>query len=66
MQEQQPEQPSLLDRGKEALGRATRPVTSAIDSVTGRRLEAEVSEYSETFTKVALAMHQDLTALSAT
>lgn len=64
MQEQQPDQPSLLDRGKEALGRAARPVTSAMDSVTGRRLESEVAEYSETFTQVALGMHQDLAAVS--
>ena len=53
---------SWRDRGREVASRATRPVSSAADAVTGREVERQVAEYSETFTQVVLGLHEDLTA----
>ena len=56
------EKRSWRDRGKEVARKATRPVSSAADALTGREVERQVAEYSETFTQVVLGLHEDLTA----
>ena len=43
---------------------ATKPVASVTDAVTGRGLEQQVAEYSDTFTQVALGLHDDMAAAS--
>ena len=53
---------SWRDRGMDAARRATRPVSSAANAVTGKEVERQVAEYSETFTQVVLGLHEDLTA----
>ena len=58
------ERSSLMDRGKGAVRKVTKPLTDASDLITGRGLEQSVAEYSETFTQVVLGIHEDVTALS--
>ncbi len=53
---------SWRERGREAARRATEPLTTAADAISGRGIEKEVAEYSEVFTQVALGLHEDLTA----
>ena len=53
---------SIRQRAKAAARRVTKPITSASDVMTGRNLEHQIVEYSETFTQVVLGLHEDLTA----
>ena len=53
---------SWRERGREAARRATEPITTAADALSGRSIEKEVAQYSEVFTRVALGLHEDLTA----
>ena len=53
---------SWRERGREAARRATEPLATAADAISGRGIEKEVAEYSEVFTQVALGLHEDLTA----
>ena len=53
---------SWRERGKEAARRATEPLTTAADAISGRGIEKEVAQYSEVFTQVALGLHEDLAA----
>ena len=53
---------SWRERGREAARRATEPLTTAADAISGRGIEKEVAQYSEVFTQVALGLHEDLTA----
>lgn len=55
---------SWRGRGREAARRVTKPISSAADAVTGRGVAQRVAEYSETFTQVALGMHEDMAAAS--
>ena len=52
------ERSSLMDRGKGAVRKVTKPLTDASDLITGRGLEQSVAEYSETFTQVVLGIHE--------
>ena len=54
--------PSIGERGKAVARRVTAPITSATNSVTGKNVEQQVAEYTETFTQVALGIHEDLTS----
>ena len=53
---------SIRQSAEEAARRVTRPLSSASDMLTGRAVEQQVAEFSETFTQVALGLHDDLTA----
>ena len=53
---------SIRQRAQAATRRVTGPITSAADVMTGRNLENQIVEYSETFTQVVLGLHEDLTA----
>ena len=53
---------SWRERGREAARRATEPLATAADAISGRGIEKEVAQYSEVFTQVALGLHEDLTA----
>lgn len=53
---------SNRQRVSDAARRVAEPLTSARDAVTGRGVERQVAEYSETFTHVVLGLHEDLTA----
>ena len=53
---------SIGQRGRAAARRVTQPITSATDALTGRSVERQVAEYSETFTQVVLGLHEDLAA----
>ena len=53
---------SLGQRGRAAARRVTQPFNSATDALTGRSVERQVAEYSETFTQVVLGLHEDLAA----
>jgi hypothetical protein len=53
---------SIRHRAKAAARRVTEPLTSAADVMTGRNVEHQIVEYSETFTQVVLGLHEDLTA----
>ena len=65
MAEKPPEKPSSLrQRGVRAARRVTDPVKSAAASLTGKSVEEEVSEYTETFTQVALGLHEDMSAMT--
>ena len=55
---------SLRDRVKGLVRRATKPVASVTDAVTGRSLEQQIADYSDTFTQVALGLHDDVAAAS--
>ena len=55
---------SLRQRGRDAARRATQPLTSATEAVTGATVERQVAEYSETFTQVVLGLHEDLASAS--
>ncbi len=51
-------------RVRNLVSRVTRPLTGASEAITGKGIEQEIAEYSETFTQVALGLHEDLTAAS--
>ena len=53
---------SIGQRGRAAARRVTEPLTSATDILTGRGVERQVAEYSETFTQVVLGLPEDLAA----
>lgn len=53
---------SVRQSAEEAARRVTKPLKSATDRLTGRAVEQQVAEFSETFTQVALGLHGDLTA----
>lgn len=53
---------SIGARGKAAARRVTAPIASATNAVTGKNVEQQLAEYTETFTQVALGLHEDLTA----
>ncbi len=53
---------SWRERGREAARRATEPLATAADAISGRGIEKEVAQYSEVCTQVALGLHEDLTA----
>jgi hypothetical protein len=65
MAEQPPKKPSSLkQRGANAARRVTDPIASGVGAFTGKGIEQEVAAYSETFTQVALGLHEDVAALS--
>lgn len=65
MTEESPENPrSLRRRGADAARRVTDPLASAASALTGKGVEQEVAEYTETFTQVALGLHEDVADLS--
>ena len=51
--------PSIGKRGKAAARRLTAPIVSATNAVTGKNVEHQVAEYTETFTQVVLGLHED-------
>ena len=53
---------SMRQRGGDAAKRVTEPLISAADTLTGRRVERQIAEFSETFTQVVLGLHEDLSA----
>ena len=55
---------SLGSRARDAAKRVTGPLASATRAVTGKDVEQQVAEYTETFTQVALGLHEDLEASS--
>lgn len=55
---------SFSSRARDAASRVTAPLTSATRAVTGKDVEQQVAEYTETLTQVALGLHEDLEASS--
>ena len=55
---------SLSSRVRDAASRVTGPLASATRAVTGKEVEQQVAEYTETLTQVALGLHEDLEASS--
>ena len=56
------EQKPAKRRVRNLVSRVTRPLTGASEAITGKGIEQGIAEYSETFTQVALGLHEDLTA----
>jgi hypothetical protein len=59
-EETEEEARSIRQRGRAVARRVTEPLNSATDVITGRGVERQVAEYSETFTQVVLGLHEDL------
>ena len=60
------EEPSSVGRGRRAARRVREAVTATTGTLTGKNLEQEIAEYSETYTQVLLGVHRDLEAQSRT
>ncbi len=56
---------SIGQRGRAAARRVAQPLASATDALTGRSVERQVAEYSETFTKVILGLNEHLAAATS-
>ena len=56
------EDSSMRGRGRRAVGRAGKALSSATGTLSGKSVEQQVSEYSELYTQVLLGVHADLQA----
>ena len=56
------EERSMGDKGKQAVRRAGKAVKTATDTLSGKNVEQQIAEYSETYTQVLLGLHQDIEA----
>ena len=56
------EERSNLDKGKQVVRRAGKAVTTVTGTLSGKNVEEQIAEYSETYTQVLLGLHQDIEA----
>ena len=56
------EERSNLDKGKQVVRRAGKAVTTATGTLSGKNVEQQVAEYSETYTQVLLGLHRSIEA----